>query len=98
VPEEAQQALIFLVPETGGDFHTLRNAVRGRPGIFVRASQDLQAASWDRMRLDAYLSEVKITSQTDPKSLKGHAEVAARSLTGRPISRLPAFRSTPKGW
>jgi hypothetical protein len=33
----------------------------------VRAAQDLQAASWDRMRLDAYLAEVKITSQTDPK-------------------------------
>jgi hypothetical protein len=80
VPEEAQQALLFLAPETGGDFSTLRNAVRGRPGIFVRASQDLQAASWDRMRLDAYLSEVRITSQTDPKSLKERAETAARSL------------------
>jgi hypothetical protein len=80
VPEEAQQALIFLAPETGGDFSTLRAAVRGRPGAFVRATQDLQAASLDRMRLDAYLSEVKITSQTDPKSLKGRAELAARSL------------------
>ena len=46
VPAEAQQALIFLAPETGGDFNTLRNAVRGRPGAFVRASQDLLAASW----------------------------------------------------
>lgn len=80
VPAEAQQALIFLAPETGGDFSTLRNAVRGRPGIFVRAAQDLEAASWDRMRLDAYLDEVKITSQTDPKSLKEKAEVSARSL------------------
>ena len=80
VPAEAQQALIFLAPETGGDFSTLRNAVRGRPGAFVRATQDLQAASWDRMRLDAYLAEVKETSQTDPKSLKERAELAARSL------------------
>ena len=80
VPQEAQQAIIFLAPETGGDFSTLRNAVRGRPGIFVRASQDLQAASWDRMRLDAYLAEIRVTSQTDPKSLKERAETAARSL------------------
>jgi hypothetical protein len=80
VPQEAQQAVIFLAPETGGDFSTLRNAVRGRPGIFVRAAQDLQAASWDRMRLDTYLAEVKVTSQTDPNSLKVRAETTARSL------------------
>ncbi len=80
VPEEAQQALLFLAPETGGDFTTLRNAVRGRPGTFVRSAQDLQAASWDRMRLNAYLAEVKTTSQTDPMSLKERAEVTARSL------------------
>ncbi len=80
VPAEAQQALIFLAPETGGDFSTLRSAVRGRPGAFVRASQDLQSASWDRMRADAFLAEIKSTSQTDPKSLKQHAEGAARSL------------------
>jgi hypothetical protein len=80
VPGEAQQALIFLAPETGGDFSTLRTAVRGRPGAFVRATQDLQAASWDRMRLDAYLAEVKESSQTDPKLLKERAEMAARSL------------------
>ena len=80
VPEEAQQALIFLAPETGGDFSTLRAAVRGRPGAFVRATQDLQAASWDRMRLDAYLAEVKGASQLDPKELKEHTEKAARTL------------------
>jgi hypothetical protein len=80
VPQEAQQALVFLVPETGGDFSTLRKAVHDRPGAFVRAGQDLQAASWDRMRLDAYLNEVRVTSQSDPKTLKEHAEAAARSL------------------
>ena len=80
VPAEAQQALLFLAPETGGDFTTLRKAVINRPGAFVRATQDLQAASWDRMRLDAYLAEVKVTSQTDPKSLKERAELASRSL------------------
>src|ERR1700758_4183547 len=80
VPKEAQQALLFLVPETGGDFSTLRKAVHDRPGAFVRAGQDLQAASWDRMRLDAYLNEIHSTSQTDPKTLKERAEASARSL------------------
>jgi hypothetical protein len=80
VPDEAQQALIFLAPETGGDFNTLRKAVRGRPGAFVRATQDLEAASLDRMRLEAYLAEIKTTSQTDPKLLKERSELAARSL------------------
>jgi hypothetical protein len=80
VPQEAQQALIFLAPETGGDFATLRKAVHDRPGAFVRAAQDLQAASWDRMRLEAYLSDVKATSQTEQKALKERAELSARSL------------------
>jgi hypothetical protein len=80
VPNEAQQALVFLAPETGGDFSTLRKAVRDRPGAFVRANQDLLAASWDRMRLEAYLGDVRTTNLTDPKSLKDHAELAARSL------------------
>ena len=80
VPAEAQQAILFLAPETGGDFSTLRNTVRGRPGIFVRATQDLQSASLDRMRLDTYLNEVRVTSQTDPKSLKDRAERSSRSL------------------
>ena len=80
VPQEAQQAIVFLAPTTGGDFSTLRNAVRGRPGTFVRATQDLQAASLDRMRLDTYLAEVKVTSQTDPNSLKERAQKAASVL------------------
>ncbi|HTW78306.1 MAG TPA: hypothetical protein VME23_02060 [Terracidiphilus sp.] len=80
VPDGAEQALLFLAPETGGDFNTLRKAVTGRPGAFVRAAQDLQAASWERMRLEAYLQDVKATSASDPKSLKGRAEMAARSL------------------
>src|SRR5580700_237519 len=49
VPKDAQQTLIFLAPETGGDFSTLRTAVRGKPGAFVRASQDLNQASLDRL-------------------------------------------------
>ena len=80
VPHEAQQALMFLVPETGGDFNTLKKAVHDEPGSFVRAVQDLQAASLDRMRVEAYLALVKVTSQSDQKTLKDRAEMAARSL------------------
>ena len=66
-----------------GDGRRLQHAAErraGTPGAFVRSAQDLQAASWDRMRLNAYLAEVKTTSQTDPKSLKERAEITARSL------------------
>jgi len=80
VPAEAQQAILFLAPETGGDFSTLKKAVRGRPGAFVRAGQDLLAASLDRMRLEAFLAEVKIATQGDPKELKERTEMLARSL------------------
>src|SRR6202162_2889318 len=48
VPQGAQQALLFLAPETGGDYSSLRATVRGKPGLFVRASQDLNQASLDR--------------------------------------------------
>ena len=58
VPHDAQQVLLFMAPETGGDFRTLVNAVRGRPGAFVRASQDLNQAALDRSRLERYLSSV----------------------------------------
>jgi len=80
VPAEAQQALLFLAPETAGDFATLRKAVHDRPGAFVRAGQDLQQASWDRLRLDAYLAQVKSLPQTDPKLIKERTELIARSL------------------
>ena len=80
VPLDAQQALLFLAPETGGDFNTLRNAVRGRPGAFVRASQDLNQASWDRSRLEAYLEDVKATSDADPAELKERSVLLARTL------------------
>ncbi len=81
VPADAQQTLLFLAPETGGDFKTLRNAVRGRPGSFVRASQDLNQASLDRSRVQTYLSSVRDTSQTDPGSLQATSKLLARSLT-----------------
>ncbi len=80
VPAEAEQALLFLAPETTGDFSTLRKAVHDSPGAFVRATQDLQQASWDRLRLDAYLAEVKAATSAESKDLREHTLLAARSL------------------
>jgi hypothetical protein len=81
VPPDAQQMLVFLAPETGGDFRTLVSAVRGRPGAFVRASQDLNQASLDRARLDKYLSAIRSLNDTDPGKLKDVAPLLARSLS-----------------
>jgi hypothetical protein len=80
VPADAQQTLLFLAPETGGDFKTLRNAVRGRPGAFVRASQDLNQASLDRSRVQTYLSSVRETSVVNPADLEPTSKLLARSL------------------
>jgi hypothetical protein len=80
VPQNAQQALMFLAPETGGDFSTLRSTVRGRPGMFVRASQDLDQASLDRTRVDKYLEEVRETSNDDPAALQARTKLLAQTL------------------
>ena len=83
VPDEAEEALIFLAPDTGGAFSTLRAAVRGKPGAFVRAAQDLQQASLDRQRLEKFLDAVRETYSTDPEQLKAHTTLLARSLNIR---------------
>jgi hypothetical protein len=80
VPQDAQQALLFLAPETGGDFSTLRSAVRDKPGVFVRASQDLNQASLDRTRLEKYLTDVREISDADPKALHERSILLARTL------------------
>ena len=80
VPADAEQAVVLLAPETGGAFSTLRAAVRGKPGAFVRAAQDLQQLSLDRSRLEAYLDAVRETSSSDPEQLKTRTTLLARSL------------------
>ena len=83
VPDEAEEALVFLAPDTGGAYSTLRAAVRGKPGAFVRAAQDLQQASLDRQRLEKYLETVRETYTADPEQLKAHTTLLARSLNMR---------------
>lgn len=80
VPEGAQQVVIFLAPETNGDYRTLVGAVQGQPGAFVRASQDLNQAMLDRTRLDAYLGAIRSLNEGDPAKLATATPLLARSL------------------
>src|SRR5271169_4352466 len=80
VPEGAQQVLVFLAPQTGGDYKTLVSAVRGRPGAFVRTSQDLNQATLDHSRLESYLGAIRSVAANDPARLKDAAPLLARSL------------------
>ncbi len=84
VPDEAQQAILFLAPETGGDFSTLKSAVKGRPGIFVRASQDLAEAGFEQARIEKYLEEIKKVPPGDPAALLDHSNLLARTLALKP--------------
>jgi hypothetical protein len=97
VPQGAQQVLVFLAPESGGDFRTLIGAVRGRPGTFVRTSQDLNQAALDRSRLERYLSTLRGLNDTDPAKLKSAAPLLARSLAikvdDKCLERIPALQA-----
>src|ERR1700729_3157393 len=84
VPDEAQQAILFLAPETGGDFATLRSSVRGRPGIFVRASQDLAEAGFEQARIEKYLASIRRVPPSDPADLQKHSDLLARTLALKP--------------
>jgi hypothetical protein len=83
VPAGAEEAIVFLAPETGGAFSTIRSAVRGKPGAFVRAAQDLEQAGLDRQRLEKYLESVREASETDPEKMKARTTLLARSLNMR---------------
>ena len=83
VPQGAQQALLFLAPETGGDYGSLRAAVRGKPGTFVRASQDLNQASLDRSRVEQYMQQVRESAGLEAKELHDRSVLLARTLNMR---------------
>jgi hypothetical protein len=97
VPDDAQQVLVFLAPETGGDFRTLVGTVRGRPGVFVRTSQDLNQAALDRTRLEAYLRTIRSYDETDPEKLKEVAPLLARTLAihvdDKCLEKLPSLQA-----
>jgi hypothetical protein len=97
VPQGAQQVLLFMAPHTGGDLRTLIGAVRGRPGAFVRTSQDLNQAALDRSRLEQFLAAVRVLNEGDPSKLKAAAPLLARSLAikveDKCLDRIPELQA-----
>ncbi len=83
VPKGAEQVIAVLAPATGGDFSAVRDAVRGRPGAFVRASQDLNQASLDRARLDTYVAAINRRDAAGGARLDQVSPQLARSLAIR---------------
>lgn len=77
VPEGAQQALVFLVPDTSGALDAVAKAVREQPGAFVRASQELNQAMLDRTRLATFLDQVR---RRDPAEVARISPQLADSL------------------
>lgn len=84
VPVEAQQVVLFMAPETGGDFGTLKSAVRGRPGVFVRASQDLNEAGFEQARIERYLADIRRVPPSDASELQRRSDLLARTLALKP--------------
>lgn len=84
VPTEAQEALIFLAPDTGGGFATLKSAVVGRPGVFVRAAQDLNEASFEQARIERYLQAIRRVPAGSPAELLDHSHKLAATLNLKP--------------
>ena len=84
VPPEAQQVVLFMAPETGGDFSTLRSAVQGRPGVFVRASQDLAEAGFEQARIEKYMASIRRVPASDPAELEKRSDLLARTLALKP--------------
>ncbi|WP_336968491.1 hypothetical protein [Sphingobium aromaticiconvertens] len=80
VPKGARQIVLFMVPETGGDFGTIADAVRGKPGEFVRVTQDLNQASLDRSRLNAFMAGIQAQENTHPEYLRTVAPTLSTSL------------------
>jgi hypothetical protein len=84
VPNEAQQVILFLAPETGGDYTTLRSAVKGRPGTFVRASQDLNEAGFEQARIEKYIASMRLVPPGDPKAIAEHSSLLSTTLALKP--------------
>ena len=81
IPKGARQLVIFLVPETKGAIGGISDAVRNRPGEFVRATQELNQASLDRSRLNGFMAAISAQGSAHPEVLRTVAPRLARSLS-----------------
>lgn len=80
VPKGATRAVLFLVPAKRGDFATLRGAVQGQPGAFLRAGHNLALASLDRQRLNTYLDQLGQLAASGSNDVGKTASVLAANL------------------
>ena len=80
VPDHARQLVLFMVPDTGGDLSTISDAIRGRPGEFVRVIQDINKASLDRSRLNAFILGIRSQENSHPEYLRNVAPMLSSSL------------------
>ena len=98
VPDGAGQVLVFLAPQAPAALKTLIGAVQGRPGAFVRTSQDLNQATLDSSRLDAYLRAVHALDERAPGELKQVAPLLGRSLAIKVkescLDRIPELQAS----
>lgn len=84
VPDGAQRALLFVAPETGGDFKTLRSAVKGNPGLFIGASISLNKASFEQQRIERYLAGMQTVALDDEKVIQARSAKLAAALALKP--------------
>ncbi|WP_260928099.1 hypothetical protein [Novosphingobium sp. 9] len=81
VPKGARQMVLLMVPDTGGAEGVLRDSVRGKPGEFVRVGQELNQASLDHSRLEAFMAAIRAQGDYQPEALQKIAPVLASSLS-----------------
>ena len=84
VPDGAQRAMLFVAPETGGDFNTLRSAVKGNPGLFIRANIALNKASFEQQRIERYLAGMQTVALDDEKAIEDSSAKLAAALALKP--------------
>ncbi len=84
VPDGAQRAMCFVAPETGGDFNTLRSAVKGNPGLFIRANIALNKASFEQQRIERYLAGMQTVALDDEKAIEIASAKLAAALALKP--------------
>ncbi|MEN2787270.1 hypothetical protein ABC969_12670 [Sphingomonas qilianensis] len=94
VPEGAQQVLVLLVPDTKGAVDAVSTAIRGRPGAFVRASQELNQAMLGSARLTAFAEQLRRRDAADAAAVSPQL---AKSLGVKPdpacLERQPHTRA-----
>lgn len=82
VPSGANQGLLFLAPDSGGGFSTLKNTVRRQPNLFLRVSQDMTRATAEQGRMNSFLNGMRSASPMgNPQTATQRSIALANSLS-----------------